>query len=143
MKQQNLPSFKSKQQGIVVIEAMIAIVIFAMGLLALVGLQATMLKNTTGSKFRADASYIAQQRIGRIWADPDHAATYVIANDPIPNSLPNGLVTISQLPNPNQFQVAVGWTQPGETATAGSATSTTCGMTVAHCYTTIASIAGS
>ena len=139
-KQSSLP-LKSTQQGVVLLEALIAVLIFSMGILALVGLQATMIKSTTGSKFRSDASYIAQQRIGRIWADPANAATYVVTNQTIPELLPNGMVTISQ-PQPSQFRVIVGWTEPGETATAGSTTSTTCGMTVAHCFTTVASIAG-
>jgi type IV pilus assembly protein PilV len=141
MNRQNSLNLKSNQQGVVLLEALIAVLIFSMGILALVGLQATMIKSTTGSKFRSDASYIAQQRIGRIWADPANAATYVVVNQAIPELLPNGLVTITQ-PQPSQFRVTVGWTEPGETAVAGSTTSTTCGMTVAHCFTTVASIAG-
>ena len=50
---------------------MIAILIFSMGVLAIVGLQAAMIKNTADSKYRAEASYIAQKRIGQMWADPD------------------------------------------------------------------------
>src|SRR3989338_2895143 len=63
---------ESAQQGVVLVEAMIAILIFSMGVLAVVGLQAAMIKNTADSKFRADASYIAQQRIGLMWSDPDN-----------------------------------------------------------------------
>ncbi len=131
---------KSKQQGVVLLEALIAVLIFSMGILALVGLQATMLKSTTGSKFRSDASYIAQQRIGRIWADPVNAASYVVTDESISSLLPNGMVTISQ-PQPAQFRVIVGWTEPGETP-AASATTAPCFMAVAHCFTTVASIAG-
>jgi type IV pilus assembly protein PilV len=141
MHKQNFLPAKSSQNGAVLLEALIAILIFSMGILALVGLQGAMLQNTTDSKFRADASYLAQQRIGRIWADPANASSYVISNSSLAPALPNGLLTISE-PNPGQFRVVVGWTSPDETATAGSATSTACGMTVAHCFTTIASIAG-
>jgi len=137
---QNLSSAKSRQQGVVIIEALIAILIFSMGILALVGLQAAMLQNTTASKFRSDASYIAQQRIGRMWADPANAAAYVITDDPITGLLPGGKVTISQ-PVTGQFRVVVGWTAPGETA-AALATTAPCFMQVAHCFTTTASIAG-
>ncbi len=129
----------SKQQGAVLLEALIAILIFSMGILALVGLQAAMLQNTTDSKFRADASYIAQQRIGTIWADPANAATYVTSNSSLSPALPGGLLTITQ-PVPGQFQVAVGWTAPGETAL--TVATSPCAMAVAHCFTTIASIAG-
>jgi type IV pilus assembly protein PilV len=57
-------SVQNSQHGVVILEALIALVIFSMGVLALVGLQAAMIKNAGGAKFRADASFIAQQRIG-------------------------------------------------------------------------------
>ena len=122
----------------VLLEALISVVIFSMGILALVGLQAAMIQNTTSSKIRADASYIAQQRIGLMWSNPANAAAYVVANDAVAN-LPGGLVTITQ-PATGQFQINVGWTAPGETAL--SAASSPCSMVVAHCFTTTASIAG-
>ena len=136
--QKSISSIKSKQKGMVLLEALIAVVIFSMGILALVGLQAAMVQNTTSSKVRADASYIAQQRIGLMWSNPANAATYVVANDPVA-SLPNGVVTITQ-PVTGQFQVDVGWTLPGEVAL--TIADSPCAMAVAHCFTTTASIAG-
>jgi len=104
----------SFQQGIVILEALIAILIFSMGILALVGLQATMLKNTTESKYRADASYIAQQRIGTLWADPVGAAsgTYDETNADISDLLPSG--KRSSVRSGTQFTVTVTWQAPGE-----------------------------
>lgn len=136
--QKPISSIKSNQKGMVLLEALISILIFSMGILALVGLQAAMIQNTTSSKVRADASYIAQQRIGLMWSNPANAAAYVVTNDPV-TTLPNGLVTITQ-PVTGQFQVDVGWTAPGEVALA--AANSPCGMAVAHCFTTTASIAG-
>ncbi len=69
------PPRQSGQQGVILIEVMIAILIFSIGVLALVGLQATMIKNTAEAKYRSEASYIAQSRIGQIWADTSLAAT--------------------------------------------------------------------
>ena len=127
MSRPNTLSSTSAQQGVVLVEAMIAILIFSMGVLAIVGLQAAMVKNTTDSKFRADAGYIAQQRIGQLWADPDNLpADGSTTNPDISTLLPNGTLTITRAGN--QFTVTVTWQQPGETA--------------AHNYTTIASIAG-
>lgn len=140
MHKQKLSSAKFSQKGAVLLEALIAILIFSMGILALVGLQAAMLQNTTDSKFRADASYLAQQQIGRIWADPANAASYVTSNSSLAPALPGGLLTITQ-PVAGQFRVVVGWTSPDETP-AASATTAPCFMTVAHCFTTTASIAG-
>jgi type IV pilus assembly protein PilV len=119
--------FKSAQQGVVLIEAMIAILIFSMGVLAIVGLQATMIKNTSDSKYRAEAGYIAQQRIGLLWADPanlpaDPSTTTIAIAD-----LPSGSVSITRAGV--QFTVTVTWQSPGADE-------------VQHNFTTTASIAG-
>ena len=61
MNAQKIPPTKNpvNQQGVVLIEALIAILIFSMGIMALLGLQAAMIKNTSDNKYRADASFIA------------------------------------------------------------------------------------
>ena len=110
------------------LEALVAVLIFSMGVLALVGLQAAMIKNTSDSKFRSEASFIAQQRIGMMWADPVNTAlgTYLEANTDISGLLPNGTRTTVE-PIVGQFVVVVTWQQPGQPQ---------------HYFTTSASIAG-
>lgn len=130
---------RPRQQGVALLEALIAILIFSFGVLGIVGLQATMVTNTTDAKYRADASYIAQQRIGQMWADPANAVGYLEADTDISDRLPGGLRTVTQ-PVAGQFQVTVGWTAPGETPPA--AVGAPCFMLAAHCYRTIAVIAG-
>ncbi len=100
------------QRGAMLLEALIAIVIFSMGILALVGLQASMLSNTSNAKYRADASYVAQQRVGQMWADSDNAINY-LENQTAVSGLPNGKRTVTQ-PNLNQFVVTVTWQAPGD-----------------------------
>jgi type IV pilus assembly protein PilV len=119
---------KSAQQGVVLIEVLVAILIFSIGVLAIVGLQATMVKNTADVKYRADASYIAQTRIGLMWADPGNLAGFLESNTDISDLLPNGTRTVTQ-PNPGEFVVTVTWLQPG----AGQTT---------HNYTTTVRITG-
>lgn len=121
---------KSAQQGAVLLESMIAILIFSMGVLAIVGLQAAMIKNTADSKYRADASYIAQERIGRMWSDPPDpsnlaAYTYLETNTDISALLPGGTRTVS-LPVAGQptFRVTVTWQQPGSGETQHNFTTT-------------------
>ena len=92
---------------------MIAILIFSVGVLAIVGLQAAMIKNTSESKYRADASYIAQQRIGAMWADPANLVNYLEANTDISSLLPSGRRTVTQ-PVVGQFLVTITWQLPGE-----------------------------
>ena len=55
------------QQGAILLEALIAVLIFSFGLLALAGLQTVMIKNTDDAKYRAEATFIAQQKLGEIW----------------------------------------------------------------------------
>jgi len=101
------------QRGVVLIEALVSILIFSVGILAIVGLQAAMIKNTAEAKYRSEASYIAQARIGQMWADPANLATYLETDTDISGLLPSGKRTVTQ-PNPGEFQVTVTWQKPGE-----------------------------
>jgi len=105
-------SAPAAQQGVVMIEVLVAILIFSVGVLAIVGLQATMIKATADAKYRADAGYIAQARIGQMWADAANASTYVETNTDISSQLPGGTRTVTQVSAGN-FVVTVTWLQPG------------------------------
>ncbi|MGC2167174.1 MAG: prepilin-type cleavage/methylation domain-containing protein [Gallionella sp.] len=106
---------ESSQHGVVLLEALVAILIFSMGVLALVGLQAAMMKNTSDSKFRSEASLIAQQRIGMMWADPAKTALggFNENNTDISALLPRGTRTVTQNAA-NQFQISITWWPAGE-----------------------------
>lgn len=102
----------SGQSGVVLIEALIAILIFSMGILALVGLQAAMIKNTTDNKLRADASFIAQEQLSRIWAgNHDNLAQYQVV-DKVIDGLPNGRLTNLVKPR-GLITSTVTWQVPG------------------------------
>lgn len=134
-----LPKIKSNQQGMVILEALIAVLIFSLGILALVGLQAAMIKNTGASKYRMDASYIAQKTIGEMWANPANLTSFEETDADISSLLAGGLRTVTKISD-TEYQVTIGWTAPGEAI--DDTTKATCGMDVAHCYTTIANITG-
>lgn len=119
-------SSKSSQKGIVLLEALIAVLIFSFGLLALAGLQAAMVKNTTDAKYRADAAFLAQQRLGLMWANPANLISFV--EDVSITELPNGHRKITLPAAGGEVMVEIKWTQPGQT--------------VEHNYTTYARIAG-
>lgn len=99
------------QSGSVLLEALIAILIFSAGILAIVGLQAAAMKNTTQAKARIDASLIADQRIGNIWIDIPNMASYVEADTAV-TALPDGKRTT--VINGDQVTVTVSWQMPGE-----------------------------
>lgn len=56
-------------RGIALLEAMIGVLIFAFGVLGLMGLQAAMTKAQTAAKYRSDASALASDLFGLIQTD--------------------------------------------------------------------------
>jgi len=82
----------SKQSGVMLLEALIAILIFSMGILALIGMQAIAISSTTDSKSRADASYLANQIIGQMWLENR-------GNPPAAATLQANLIAYSHQPN--------------------------------------------
>jgi type IV pilus assembly protein PilV len=66
------------RRGVALIEALIGFLIFAIGVLGLVGLQASMTKAQVGAKVRADAALLANEVLGLMWADsPANHPNYV------------------------------------------------------------------
>lgn len=51
------------------IEVLVSVLLFSVGVLALVGLQVNMTKTQTTTKTRTDASYLASEVVGLMWAD--------------------------------------------------------------------------
>lgn len=64
------------QRGSALLEALFAILLFSIGVLALVALQAVSIKNSTDAKYRSDASYLANQIIAQMWLDRSNIDRY-------------------------------------------------------------------
>lgn len=60
---------KNLQAGSVLLEALISILIFSIGILALIGMQATAINGVSDSKYRSTAGFLADQMVGTIWAN--------------------------------------------------------------------------
>ena len=58
---------RSGQSGAFLLEALVGIMIFAFGILGLVGLQAQAIRNTNDLQYRGEAIQIANAAIGRMW----------------------------------------------------------------------------
>jgi type IV pilus assembly protein PilV len=71
MKTKYLSSIRNNQRGIMLLEALIAILVFSLGILAMVGMQAVSISHTTQAKYRADASFVANKLIAQMWVDSD------------------------------------------------------------------------
>jgi type IV pilus assembly protein PilV len=111
-------------RGFMLIEAMIALLIFAFGVLGVVGLQASMTKAQTQSKFRADAALLAQQLIGAMWSDSSNLASYATAScggyarctqwaSRVAAALPNGAAAVDLSASP-AVVITITWAPPNE-----------------------------
>lgn len=117
----------ASQRGVMLLEALIAILIFSLGILAVAALQATAIRSVDDSKFRNDASFLASETIGQIWVDIAHIANYAgtvqPATDTTPAAdtvLPGGTRTIvvaGDAVNGYSVTVTIQWKTPGEDAT--------------------------
>ena len=65
----------TKQSGFLLIEALVALLIFAFGILGLIALQATVIKVTGEAKYRMEAVQFTNQLLGDMWADGQTLST--------------------------------------------------------------------
>jgi type IV pilus assembly protein PilV len=111
------------QRGIALLEVLVAILIFMLGVLGLIGLQGSMTRAQTESKVRADAAYLASEVIGRMWADVVNVSAYAGTDSCTASSctewrskvekvLPSGdaVITVDSLTG--DVSVTVTWTTP-------------------------------
>ncbi len=118
--------FAGTQQGVMLIEALVAILIFTLGVVALMGLQANSIAQMSAAKYRTDASYLVNQIMGRMWVDQANLTSYQSAGYPgrqgwdqlVAATLPNGNATITVTGTPpKQVTVAITWRQPEDPVT--------------------------
>jgi len=116
-------------EGVVLIEVMIALLIFMFGVLGLVGLQASVTRAQTDSKVPADASYLAGERVGRLWSDIGNLANYNGSScastalckewqSKVAADLPNGSGSVTVDTSSGDVTVSISWSGPdGQTHT--------------------------
>jgi type IV pilus assembly protein PilV len=68
------------QQGMTLIESMVAMLLFSMGILALVGMYAAATSRTSDSQYRIEAANLANRMIGEIWANVDRSTAANLTN---------------------------------------------------------------
>ncbi len=71
---QSRPLAVYPQHGMILIEALVAILIFALGVLGIVAMQAVTIGQVSEAKYRIDAANLTDQLLGQMWSD-DHATT--------------------------------------------------------------------
>lgn len=112
-------------RGFLLIEVLVSILIFSVGVLALIGLQAKMTTAQTSAKFRADAGYLANEVVGIMWGDVSNltryngvaCASYARCDDwqdKVAASLPGGAGAVAINATTRVITVTVSWTQASE-----------------------------
>jgi type IV pilus assembly protein PilV len=69
---------------VVLLEALIGILIFTMGILALVAMQAVSVSNVSNARYRTEAAFLANEILSQAWVDRGvsyaNLATYAMSN---------------------------------------------------------------
>jgi type IV pilus assembly protein PilV len=78
---------KSRQEGVMLLEALLGILIFSLGILAVVGMQAMAVKTVAESKYRMDAGFLANEIIGQMWVNRSNLASYAYSGGTPPTVL--------------------------------------------------------
>lgn len=116
----------SRQKGVTLIESLLGILLFSVGILAVVGLQTVAVKTVAESKYRTDASFLANEIIGEMWANKSNVASYAYTSGTPPAVLSAWVTKVNNtLPgtvaNPptiavagNAVTVTVFWQHPEE-----------------------------
>ena len=76
MKTTSRRSLRNAQSGVMLLEALIGILIFSLGILAMVSMQAMGIKLASDSRDRAEASNLASQLVGEMWLNRAALASY-------------------------------------------------------------------
>lgn len=114
------------QRGVVLLDALVAILIFAIGILGMVKLQSNAVGFASDAKYRSDAAMLADQAIGRMWSSDQSALAttfvgsagtggtgYTAWNTLVGSALPSGNGTIA-IDAALIATVTVNWTNPSD-----------------------------
>lgn len=131
------------------IEVLVSVLILAVGILGLVGLQANSIKQASGAQYRSIAAMQAQNLIAQMWMNNPSDITSLqsnfagtgssggaayntwLANLKTSSGLPSASATVSFPSTTSSLAtIQITWTAPGDVTTLGSTTLAT------HTYTT-------
>ncbi|MFN9745282.1 MAG: hypothetical protein ACK57B_06525 [Betaproteobacteria bacterium] len=66
---------RSRARGVALIDVLVAVVVFSVGVLAVVGLQGTATQQSSQARYRAEATLLANALISRMWLTDRQVAT--------------------------------------------------------------------
>jgi len=86
-----------RERGVMLLEALIAILIFSIGILAVVGMQSIAIKDVTSAKYRSEAAYLAQELLSQMWTDNGNIGTYAYTGTgTVPTKIANWVAKVQQ-----------------------------------------------
>ena len=122
-------TIRSKQEGVMLLEALIGILIFSLGVLALVAMQAVSVSTVSNARYRTEPSFLANDILGSAWVERGALAAYVYPGGGatvtawaarVQASLPGSdlypptitVVPMVDLPTGSQITVTLQWRAP-------------------------------
>lgn len=87
-----MKTMQKNQSGVVILEVLVSIVIFAVGVLGIVGLQTVTAKAGIDARFRTEAAALADELVARaqIWTNPATLATNFQGDTNVTTYVPSG-----------------------------------------------------
>ena len=123
-----------RERGVMLIEALIAILIFSIGILAVVGMQSMAIRTVSDAKVRSDAGFLVNELMAQIWTDAGNINSYAYpGSGSVPTRLTGWMTRVnSRLPGATAVppiitvtggtplgglvQITVRWQLPEETS---------------------------
>jgi type IV pilus assembly protein PilV len=110
------PRIARAQRGMALLECLMALLIFSVGLLGLLGLEARVMNTSTNSENRNRAAMIASEVASQMWLHdtvvptaPAIVAAGANAANQTLGGLPGGAVTVTQIGTTNAADITVTW----------------------------------
>jgi type IV pilus assembly protein PilV len=117
------PRIARAQHGMALLECLMALLIFSVGLLGLLGLEARVMNISTDSENRGRAAMLANEVASQMWlnntvtpATTAYNNLLLNAGDQTQGGLPGGVVTVNQIGTTNAADITVTWQEINATA---------------------------
>lgn len=114
----------SKTSGMVLIEVLVALLVFMLGILGFIGLQTALTRTQAESDLRATAANLANDVMGRMWSNVGNLAGYEGTEScsatsctewraKVQQALPGGTASITVDEPTGNVSIKIGWSLPG------------------------------
>jgi type IV pilus assembly protein PilV len=110
------PRSARTQGGIALLECLMALLIFSVGLLGLLGLEARVMNISVDSENRGRAALLASEIASQMWINNTVAPTTTAYNNLVANAgdqtqggLPGGVATVTQIGTTNVANITITW----------------------------------